>query len=102
MGRGSDITSLQTLTLSKAPSETVPVPEELADIVTERPEDLGLPTGISKRRGLGELLVKGARTAVFEKREQEREGLYARLREDEESQEAAEEAYAEARADGLL
>ncbi len=102
MGRGVDIASFQTMTLTRAPAETLPVPEALSEIVREHPEDLGLPEGISKRRALGELLLKGARAAAFERREMERQAFYAQLQDDPESREAAEGAYAEARADGLI
>lgn len=102
MGRGIDIVGLQAMTLVRAPAESLPVPPELSELVREHPEDLGLPAGMSKRQALGELLMKGARAAVFETREREREDFYARLEQDEESREAAEEAYAEARADGLI
>ena len=81
---------------------SVPTPEGLLKILVEHPERLGLPQGLSQRQALARLLVRGARQALFEQRERERQEMYERLHSDGEWQQAARDAHAEAREDAVV
>jgi hypothetical protein len=81
---------------------SVPTPEHLLEAIAEHPEAFGLQHGLSQRQALARLLLRGARQARFEQREEERRQMYERLHADREWQEAAREAHREAREDELV
>ncbi len=95
-----DLLELNALSLEGAKGATLPVPDALMETVSAHPEEFGLPQGISRRKGLALLLLRGARDAQFEHRAREREDVYRRLHADPEWQQAADEAYAEVREGG--
>ena len=99
---GMGVDELADLETPKTKAVSVPTPEGLLKALAEHPEQLGLPQGLSQRQALARLLVRGARQALFEQRERERQEMYVRLHSDGEWQQAAREAHAEAREDELV
>lgn len=93
---------LDAATLAKAETVTVPVPKELLTAVQSEPESLGLPAGVSRRKGLALLLLKGASTGIAERRDADREVYYTALADDGERRAEAEVVAAELVEDGIL
>jgi hypothetical protein len=97
-----DLIELNSLSLDGARTQSLPVPDALLKAIEAAPEQFGLAKGLSRRRALAVLLLRGAKDARFEQRDREREAMYRRIQQNPESQAAAAEAYAEARLDGLF
>ena len=97
-----NLETLDATTLQKAPTVTVAVPEDLLQAVRNEPESLGLPAGVSRRKGLSLLLIKGASAGIAERRDAEREAYYASLADDPERHAAAAAVAVELVEDGTL
>lgn len=81
---------------------SVAVPESLVVAVERNPAAFGLAPGLSKRKALRILILRGAQAAQFEQREQAREAVYDQLHSDPEWRENLALSTAGALEDGLL
>lgn len=81
---------------------SVPVPADVLWLLDERPAELGLDPGTSRRQMLQALLTKGVAAAASERRTAERERYYAVLREDGERAAVAAAVGDELTEDGIL
>ena len=82
-------------------TESVSVPQDLSEILAQMPEMLGFEPGVSKRKMMGLLMVRGFEASVFAKREDERKLMYEALAKDPE-RDSAEDSYQQALASGRL